>query len=107
MVTFVAWKETETGDVVFTPLSLVHVASGAAAKDLGIPFWWFEGLHFMYELKDQTIQDEYNNSLANSVGDQLSGTLGHLLGKNTQSNTFVWLFAAVWGGAILLGENYG
>jgi hypothetical protein len=104
---FLAWKEAQGEDVVFTPWSIVHVASGAAAKDLGIPFWWFEGLHALYEIKDQTSNDDIKNSLANSVGDQISGTVGHLIGKNTKSNTFVWLFVVVWCGAIFIGDDYG
>ena len=103
----IAWKEEEGTDVIFTPWSLVHVASGAAAKDLGIPFWWFEGLHLLYEVRDQTADDDYNNSLINSVGDQISGSIGHLVGKKTHSHAFVWLFVAMWGGAILIGNDYG
>jgi hypothetical protein len=101
------WKEDETTDVVFTPWSIVHIASGAAAKDIGLPFWWFEGLHLLYEVKDQTATDEYQNSFVNSVGDQVSGTLGHLIAKKTHSHAYVWLFLALWGGAVVIGNDYG
>ena len=100
----VAWEETEGNSVLFTPWSLIHVLSGMAAKDLGIPFWWFEGLHALYEIKDQT-QIPKTNSLLNSIGDQLSGTAGHLLSYETKHKTFVWLYVIAWSGMVFVGGD--
>ena len=78
-----------------------------AAGDLGIPFWWFEGLHFLYEIKDVTRVPK-TNSLLNSVGDQLSGTVGHLLSYKTHHKTFVWLYIIAWSGMVFVaGDTVG
>ena len=101
---FFRWAEEDNIEALFTPWSAVHVLSGMAAKDLGIPFWWFEGLHFMYEAKDYK---EEIGSLTNSIGDQISGTVGHYLGYKTTNKTFVWLYVLGWGGAVFLGNSIG
>ena len=106
MVKFLARYETEEEAVLFTPWSLVHVFSGAAAKDLGIPMMWFELLHGGYELKDQLTEPK-ENTLINSVGDQIAGTLGYLLSHKTKNKLFVWSYVLSWGAAVALGETIG
>ena len=98
------WKEAEDQSIMWTPWSLIHVLSGMAAKDLNIGFWWFEGLHGLYELKDQTSKPK-TNSLANSIGDQLAGTAGHLVAYPTKDRLFVWMYAIAWSGMVFLGED--
>ena len=105
MVKFLARFETEEEGAFLTPWSLVHALSGAAAKDIGIPLLWFELLHGGYELKDQ-LQEPKENSLINSVGDQVAGTIGYALSK-TKNNLFVWSYIVTWGVAVALGDSIG
>ena len=99
-------EETEEEDVLLTPWSAVHFLSGMAAKDLGIPFWWFEGLHALYETKDQMTVPK-TNSFINSVGDQITGTLGHLAGSRTKNHIYVWMYAAGYALAVFGGDRFG
>ena len=71
--------ETQGTDVLFTPWSIVHGLVGACAKKYGIRFWWWQGLHALYEVKDQFRTIEERNSILNSAGDQASTTAGYLL----------------------------
>ncbi len=100
------WQEDEKEHAFFTPWSLVHIMSGAAAKNLGIGFWWFEGLHAFYELKDQMIQPP-TNSLTNSLGDQVAGTIGHLIGTKNKDNLWVYGFLGTWVAFMFLPETIG
>jgi hypothetical protein len=100
--------ETEETDVIFTPWSFVHFLSGGAAKELGIPFWQWEIIHALYETKD--IFFDHNgdvmNSFANSLGDQLIATVGHLVSKNTKM-TWTLSYIATWTLLIALGDRVG
>ena len=106
MVKFLARFETEEEAVIFTPWSLVHAFSGGAAKDLGIPLLWFELLHAGYELKDQ-FQEPKENTLINSIGDQIAATIGYLISHKTQNKLFLWSYVVFWGAAVALGETIG
>jgi hypothetical protein len=98
-----ALRETPDDDYVayLTPWSLVHFFSGAAAKQLSMPFTWFFVVHGAYEIKDQIVRetgDIYNSSV-NSVGDQTVACLGHILAPHMGaasllSKPFVLAFAA-------------
>ena len=75
----IAQYETQNINAAFTPWSIVHGLVGACAKKYGIRFWWWQGLHALYEVKDQFRTIEERNSLLNSAGDQVSTTAGYLL----------------------------
>ena len=80
MVTkIIAQYETQKTTAAFTPWSIVHGLVGACAKKYGVRFWWWQGLHALYEVKDQFRTIEERNSLLNTVGDQVSTTAGYML----------------------------
>ena len=62
----IALKEDEV-DSVFTPWTINHLLSGAAAKAVGMNFMTNFMLHGMYEVKDQMSKDEIYNSAIKSV----------------------------------------
>ena len=100
--------EDDDNDAVFTPWSLVHVAAGAVAKKLGLDFWTWQLLHGVYELKDQVKQEEYRNSIVNSVGDQAATTLGYILTRNTwDKTTVIFTFLVTSAGFVALGDRVG
>ena len=86
-------KETTT-PCIFTPWSLVHFLFGGAAKQLGVPFLWFEAIHGAYEFKDQFNRELYGhyNSFLNTLGDQTSATVGYIVCPSSTNQTFVWIF---------------
>jgi hypothetical protein len=89
-------KEDDPFVLVITPWSMVHFLSGSAAKQLGMSFKWFWLLHLGYEVKDQIKREtgEVYNSFVNSVGDQMIGTLGHILTPQNSSGgrPFIYMF---------------
>ena len=105
-----ARNETEEFRAVFTPWSVPHFLVGMAAKERGVPFWWFQLLHGAYEAKDfyrNKFHDE-KNSTVNSLGDHAVATVGHCIAsKNTNSWTWTVLYAASWAGATFLGDSIG
>ena len=110
MVKLIAQKETEDAHALLSPWSIPHFFVGMAAKERGIPFWWFELGHALYELKDQI--DMHNggirNSLMNSIGDQVIATLGHAV-ATTNRNSYVWttMYVASWLAALSMGDHIG
>ena len=99
-------KETENAHALLTPWAIPHFMVGLAAKERGIPFWWFELGHALYEAKDQFVngRGENMNSLWNSIGDQGIATLGHLV-ASTNPTGYKWTVLYV--GAIVLGDRIG
>ena len=110
MVQLFANKETADEPALLSPWSLPHFLVGMAAKERGIPFWWFELGHLLYELKDQAenYSGENQNTLLNSVGDQAVATLGHVVGT-TNRRSYVWttMYVLSWVGAVALGDRIG
>ena len=100
-------------DVVLavTPWSMIHFLSGSAAKQIGIPFKWFWLAHLGYEIKDQINSEtgEIYNSFVNSVGDQMMGTLGHILTpeKSKGGRVFVYIFVGAYLTAYLTEDVLG
>ena len=103
-----ALREREVDDFVaiLTPWSIVHFLSGAAAKQVNMPFSWFFIAHAVYEAKDQVEREtgKIYNSAVNSIGDQTVAVLGHLhvpsLGVGSLfSKPFVLAFA----GSLIIG----
>ncbi len=104
-MTLFAFKEDPI-DSLFTPWSIVHFLSGAAAKSLGVTFWQNFIFHGMYELKDNFDSDFIHNSTLNSIGDQALSALGHrLAGRGSDPWFYLWL--ASWGWAVASGEAFG
>ena len=100
--------EDENNDAVFTPWSLVHVAAGAAAKKLGLDFWTWQLLHGVYEMKDQVKQEQYRNSIVNTVGDQAATTLGYICTQQSWDKTSViFTFLVTTAGFAALGDRVG
>ena len=100
--------EDKHNDAVFTPWSLVHVAAGAVAKKLGLDFWTWQMLHAVYEIKDQVKQEQYRNSIVNSLGDQAATTLGYIFTKHTWDKTTILLtFLVTTAGFVALGDRVG
>ena len=110
MVQLFAIKEEEDEPALLSPWSLPHFLVGMAAKERGVPFWWFELAHLLYELKDQAenYTGKIRNSFINSVGDQAVASLGHVVATRDR-NSYVWtmLYVASWLGAIGLGDEIG
>jgi hypothetical protein len=91
----VADHDNKQKPAVFTPFSLVHALSGVvyALIVYGVfrvswntAFWSFFVLHGLYELKDYHWSYNlnlnsymYNNSLENSIGDQVMSMIGFVL----------------------------
>ena len=102
--------ESEDDEVLFTPWTIPHILIGAAAKERGIPFLWFELGHFLYELKDQIENKRQNqlNTLANSIADQAAATVGHLTVK-TNTSRYFWttLYVGTWLAAVAMGDSIG
>ena len=91
-------NDTEDTPQVFTPWSIIHLISGAAAKQTKIfnPVTWFLA-HGAYELKDQIVRSESeetprNNSMINSVGDQALAILGYHFTNNNPKMPYVYLW---------------
>ena len=103
-------KETDDEPALLSPWSFPHLLVGMAAKERGIPFWWFELGHLLYELKDQAenYTGKNHNTLVNSFGDQAVATLGHVVGVRNR-NSYLWttLYVVSWVGAIALGDRIG
>ena len=103
-------KETDDEPALLSPWSVPHFLVGMAAKERGIPFWWFELGHLLYELKDQAenYTGKNHNTLLNSVGDQAVATLGHVVATRNR-NSYLWttLYVVSWVGAIALGDRIG
>ena len=110
MVQLFANKETSEEPALLSPWSVPHFLVGMAAKERGIPFWWFELGHLMYELKDQAanLTGESQNTLLNSVGDQAVATVGHMV-ASTNHKSYVWtiLYVVTWLGAVALDDQIG
>ena len=100
--------EDDDTDAVFTPWTLVHVAAGAVAKKLGLDFWTWQMLHAVYEIKDQVKQEQYRNSIVNSLGDQAATTFGYIFTKHTWDKTTILLtFLVTTAGFVALGDRVG
>ena len=103
-------KETDKDPALLSPWSIPHFFVGMAAKERGVPFWWFQLGHGLYEMKDQYehIKQIQHNTLVNSLGDQAIATVGHVVGK-TNTKSYLWTTAYIlsWLGAIYLGDAIG
>ena len=100
-------SETEEGeDVLVTPWSLVHYFAGGTMRNFGLGLWEMELLHGLYELKDQTKQEQYRNSLLNTLGDQAAATFGYLQ-AHSKNNIHTELFFITFILAVLLGDRVG
>ena len=103
-------KETEENPAFLTPWAIPHFLVGMAAKERGIPFWWFELGHALYEAKDRV---EHHrgvnlNTLANSVGDTVVATIGHLVAsRNPSGYKWTLLYVGSWITAITFGDSIG
>ena len=103
-------SETEEQSAFLTPWALPHFLVGCAAKERGLPFWWFELGHVAYEAKDywQNTKDIAKNTLVNNIGDQVIATLGHLMvSKNPKSYKWTILYVLSWAAATALGDRIG
>ena len=101
----IALKEDEV-DSVFTPWTINHLLSGAAAKAVGMNFTTNFLLHGMYEVKDQMSKDEIYNSAINSLGDQFASMTGHYMANKGQT-VWVYLWFACYAAAIYTGNAFG
>jgi len=101
----IALKEDEL-DSVFTPWSINHLLSGAAAKAVGMSFTANFLLHGMYEIKDQMKIEEIYNSPINSLGDQFASSLGHYMASKGQT-IWVYLWIVGFAAATATGNVYG
>ena len=102
---------SEDGDrvVLITPWSAVHYFSGAAAKEIGIPFdWWFM-LHLAYEVKDQILNElgGEHNSFLNSMADQAFASAGHILSFKWGRINYTITFLAMLLGGVALEDFVG
>ena len=109
---FLAVSETEEIDAFLTPWSIVHVASGGFARKLGINFWLWQVMHAGYEMKDFMITKHGGtgtqyNSFLNSVGDQISATLGWYLAKHGSITTWGAGLGFTFLTMVALGEQVG
>ena len=109
---FLAVSETEEIDAFLTPWAIVHVASGGVARKLGINFWLWQVMHAGYEMKDFMITKHGGtgtqyNSFLNSVGDQISATLGWYLAKHGSTDAWFLSLGAYWLLMAGLGERVG
>ena len=103
----VAITETEGGDdVLVTPWSLVHYFAGGTMRNFGLSLWEMEIVHALYEWKDQQKQEQYRNSLLNTVGDQAMATLGYMQAHN-KNNLHTELFFMTFTLAVLIGDQVG
>ena len=110
MVNVFAKKETAEEPALLTPWSVPHFLLGMAAKERGVPFWWFFVGHALYELKDQVDRDRggNQNTLENSIGDQAIASLGHVVAaRNLHGYIWTALYIASWVGAVALGDEIG
>ena len=99
--------ETDGGDdVLLTPWSIVHYFAGGTMRNFGLGLWEMELLHGLYELKDQQKQEQYRNSLLNTVGDQAVATLGYMQAHH-KNNLHTELFFISFTLAVLLGDHVG
>ena len=106
-VKLAAITETEGGDdVLVTPWTLVHYFAGGTMRNFGLNLWTMEFVHALYELKDQQKQEQYRNSLLNTVGDQAAATLGYMQAHH-KNNIHTELFFISFTAAILLGDQVG
>ena len=103
--TLIAMKEEEV-DSVFTPWTINHLLSGAAAKAIGMSFMTNFLLHGMYEVKDQLDTKEIYNSAINSLGDQFASMTGHYMANKGQT-VWVYLWFAGYAAAIYSGNLFG
>ena len=101
----IALREEEV-DSVFTPWTINHLLSGAAAKAVGMSFTTNFMLHGMYEIKDQMSKDEIYNSAINSLGDQFASMTGHYMASKGQ-HVWVYLWFLGYAAAIATGNAYG
>ena len=101
----IALKEDEV-DSVFTPWTINHLLSGAAANAVGMSFTTNFLLHGMYEIKDQMAKHEIYNSAINSLGDQFASMAGHYMASKGQ-NVWVYLWFVCYAAAIYTGNAYG
>ena len=108
-IELIGLSETEETDVIFTPWSLAHLAAGSAAKELGIPFWYWEAIHGAYEFKDFIVNEHGDilNSFANSAGDQIATSLGHYFASGKTGYTMTFLYLASWAALTAMGDSVG
>ena len=93
--------DTKNNPIMFTPWSLIHVISGImfALLTRNVPFGrsfaLFFILHGLYELKDVSTGDI--NSVPNSIGDQILGTCGFLLGRTLETQKLIIISLIIFG----------
>ena len=101
----IAMREDDV-DSVFTPWTVNHLLSGAAAKAVGMSFMANFLVHGMYEIKDQQSTHEIYNSPVNSLGDQFASMAGHYMASKGQT-VWVYLWFLGYAAAISSGNMYG
>lgn len=99
-------EKEDKDDSLFTPWSLVHFTSGAAACAVGVSFSINFLVHAVYEMKDLQKAETVYNSKINSVGDQFASMAGHYIAKKGQM-TWVWVWLASFFALVYSGDDYG
>jgi hypothetical protein len=95
----IGWKDGVTTPVLFSPWSLVHLATGAASRGY-VSFYTGQALHIAYELVGSKAVFEAAgftvkrpSSQLNSIGDHTSFTIGQNAPKGPWGFTMLALFS--------------